>query len=221
MNKILIFSIGFAAGLVSSAIIFKIIQKKREERLIEDPFDDLEKNVDPVEDAIKKQNDPFYKFEKHTNTAAEALKKEEEAFKSFTKKMNDYKDIITNSGYEGPVFAPEDLGKLPLTHSDEDGASFDFDNIQPDEQVYQIDVDEVGEEKNFQTKVLTYFSDHVLADEGMHILKIEDVCGQLDLLEMFEMLGPTDPAEVYVRNRILSTDYIIEWSDDSYSDMIE
>lgn len=86
-----------------------------------------------------------------------------------------------------------------------------------EEKPYVIAPEEFGEEDEYDTISLTYYSDRVLADDDDKIVEdVEDVVG-FDSLESF---GEYEDDSVYVRNDRLKCDYEILLDQRRYSDVI-
>lgn len=85
------------------------------------------------------------------------------------------------------------------------------------EKPYVIAPEEFGEEDEYDTISLTYYSDRVLADDDDKIVEdVEDVVGFGSL----ESFGEYEDDSVYVRNDRLKCDYEILLDQRRYSDVI-
>lgn len=96
------------------------------------------------------------------------------------------------------------------------GRAFDIREQKPSTEVetyaYEIDTDEFGEDPEYSTYSLDYYSDGNLVDETGNIVDdpVHLVGG--DVLDSVSMTNPT----AYVRNDITKTDYEISYVDDVY-----
>ena len=81
-----------------------------------------------------------------------------------------------------------------------------------------IDPSEFGENDDYDTMTLTYFSDGVLIDDVDDVVEEPDIVVGLENLKVFEEYGASS---VYVRNDIYKTDYEIIRDDWNYSDLKE
>lgn len=98
------------------------------------------------------------------------------------------------------------------------GKAFDIRESEPkpstnvETYAYEIDPDEFGEDSEYTTYSLDYYSDGNLVDETGNVVDdpIHLVGG--DVLDNISMTNPT----AYVRNDITKTDYEITYVDDTY-----
>lgn len=98
------------------------------------------------------------------------------------------------------------------------GRAFDIRESEPkpstnvETYAYEIDPDEFGEDSEYTTYSLDYYSDGNLVDETGNVVDdpIHLVGG--DVLDNISMTNPT----AYVRNDITKTDYEITYVDDTY-----
>lgn len=82
---------------------------------------------------------------------------------------------------------------------------------------YVIAPEEFGEEDEYDTISLTYYSDRVLVDDDDELVEdVEDVVG----LESLESFGEYEDDSVFVRNDRLKCDYEILLDQRQYSDVI-
>ena len=80
---------------------------------------------------------------------------------------------------------------------------------------YVISPEEFGELEDYETDYLTYYYDHILADDMDDIIDdIEGVVGQ----ESLDRIGEYEPDLIHVRNDKLRIDYEIAVVTEAYSD---
>lgn len=112
----------------------------------------------------------------------------------------------------------------PLIHSDEDGASANFDEIETPiarDSIFEIEEGDVSDGGNNFTCFCTFFADGVLADEhdnpiGLKALINGIALDEKDLYAKFERNGYDD---ICIRDTNSGTDYVISWTDDSYKEV--
>lgn len=112
----------------------------------------------------------------------------------------------------------------PLIHSDEDGASVNFDDIETPiarDSIFEIEEGDVSDGGNNFTCFCTFFADGVLADEhdnpiGLKALINGIALDEKDLYAKFERNGYDD---ICIRDTNSGTDYVISWTDDSYKEV--
>ena len=179
------------------------------------PVDD--RDPEDTEEVLGADLSALYPNEVHLDTSKMDASEREE----LVRKLNKYKSQ-----------AIEDLGKVeieekaPLEHSDDDGASFDFDKeaeakIAPKDAVYEIDYEEVSDHGNNFTADFTFFADGVLMnndDETVAELNtlLPISLKNKDLYAIFEKNGYE---EYCLRDSTTDTDYVISWSDESYKEL--
>lgn len=221
MNKrdILFFLGGAVIGATLTAVGMKLYEKHQLEAIDatewEMPVDD--RDPENTEEVLGADLSALYPNEVHLNTSKMDASEREE----LVRKLNKYKSQ-----------AIEDLGKVeieekaPLEHSDDDGASFDFDKeaeakIAPKDAVYEIDYEEVSDHGNNFTADFTFFADGVLMnndDETVAELNtlLPISIKNKDLYAIFEKNGYE---EYCLRDSTTDTDYVISWSDESYKEL--
>ena len=201
MNKFLYFAFGFCAGLGGTLFVLSIFEKHKKRTASDENIDD--ENID-IDKKIEKDCEKLVK----------------EAFPSATKFNNDSKEKIFSDLSHRYDSINSVYYKSPLEHSDEDGASFNFDT-EEDKSIYLINWDRYGLD-GFEARQFTYYSDNVLADENEKMLNIDDVLGpDNNIIEMFKTINVGDIAdEIYVRNENTKEDYAILWSDGSYAQIV-
>lgn len=220
MNKrdILFFLGGAIIGAALTAVGMKLYEKHQLEAIDatewEMPVDD--RDPENTEEVLGADMSALYPKEVHLDTSKMDASEREE----LVRKLNKYKSQ-----------AIEDLGKVeieekaPLEHSDDDGASFDFDKeaeakIAPKDAVYEIDYEEVSDHGNNFTADFTFFADGVLMnndDETVAELNtlLPISLKNKDLYAIFEKNGYE---EYCLRDSTTDTDYVISWSDESYKE---
>lgn len=221
MNKrdILFFLGGAVIGATLTAVGMKLYEKHQLEAIDatewEMPVDD--RDPENTEEVLGADLSDLYPNEVHLDTSKMDASEREE----LVRKLNKYKSQ-----------AIEDLGKVeieekaPLEHSDEDGASFDFDKeaetkIASKDAVYEIDYEEVSDHGNNFTADFTFFADGVLMnndDETVAELNtlLPISLKNKDLYAIFEKNGYE---EYCLRDTTTDTDYVISWSDESYKEL--
>lgn len=221
MNKrdILFFLGGAVIGATLTAVGMKLYEKHQLEAIDatewEMPVDD--RDPENTEEVLGADMSVLYPKEVHLDTSKMDASEREE----LVRKLNKYKSQ-----------AIEDLGKVeieekaPLEHSDDDGASFDFDKeaeakIAPKDAVYEIDYEEVSDHGNNFTADFTFFADGVLMnndDETVAELNtlLPISLKNKDLYAIFEKNGYE---EYCLRDSTTDTDYVISWSDESYKEL--
>ena len=221
MNKrdILFFMGGGIIGAILTAVGIKLYEKHQLEAIDatewEMPVDD--RDPENTEEVLGADLSALYSNEVHLDTSKIDASEREE----LVRKLNKYKSQ-----------AIEDLSKVeieekaPLEHSDDDGASFDFDKeaeakIAPKDAVYEIDYEEVSDHGNNFTADFTFFADGVLMnndDETVAELNtlLPISLKNKDLYAIFEKNGYE---EYCLRDSTTGTDYVISWSDESYKEL--
>lgn len=101
----------------------------------------------------------------------------------------------------------------------EERYSTDYADIQPDvEKPYVISPDEFSELDDYTTISLTFYSDHILADDDDELIDdIEATVG----VESLNHFGEYEDDSVFVRNDRLKCDYEILLDQRKYSDVIK
>ena len=222
MNKrdVLFFLGGTVIGATLTAVGIKLYEKHQLDAIDatewEMPVDD--RDPENTEEVLGADLSALYPFnEVHLDASKMDASEREE----LVRKLNKYKSQ-----------AIEDLGKVeieekaPLQHSDDDGASFDFDKeaeakIAPKDAVYEIDYEEVSDHGNNFTADFTFFADGVLMnndDETVAELNtlLPISLKNKDLYAIFEKNGYE---EYCLRDSTTDTDYVISWSDESYKEL--
>lgn len=106
----------------------------------------------------------------------------------------------------------------------EERYSTDYADIQPVEEEtdaekpYVITPDEFSEIDDYQTISLTFYSDHILADDGDELIEDIDAIVGVESLNHF---GEYEDDSVFVRNDRLKCDYEILLDNRKYSDVIK
>ena len=221
MNKrdVIFFLGGAVIGATLTAVGIKLYEKHQLDAIDatewEMPVDD--RDPEDTEEVLGADLSALYPNEVHLDTSKMDASEREE----LVRKLNKYKSQ-----------AIEDLGKVeieekaPLEHSDDDGASFDFDKeaeakIAPKDAVYEIDYEEVSDHGNNFTADFTFFADGVLMnndDETVAELNtlLPISLKNKDLYAIFEKNGYE---EYCLRDSTTDTDYVISWSDESYKEL--
>ena len=106
----------------------------------------------------------------------------------------------------------------------EERYSTDYADIQPaeedpeDDKPYVITPDEFSEIDEYETISLTFYSDHILADDGDELIEDIDAIVGVESLNHF---GEYEDDSVFVRNDRLKCDYEILLDNRKYSDVIK
>ena len=144
-------------------------------------------------------------------------KKAEDAIEKVTLEARDYyKEKFDKK--EEPKANPETVmenfsriyGRAFSVHNNQEQSPEDVQNVET--YAYEIDPDEFGEDSEYTTYSLDYYSDGNLVDETGNV--VDDPVHLIggDVLDSISMENPT----VYVRNDITKTDYEIAYVDDVF-----
>lgn len=138
----------------------------------------------------------------------EKLQKQEEKkeeVKEPVSEMKEYEDITNN--YKGNT-----VEEKPFIQKGDQ-------IIDPYDLPYIINVEDFGENEDYDTMTLTYFSDKVLVDDVDDVIEDQDTVVGLENLKIFEEFDGC--TTIYVRNDIWKTDFEIIKDDWNWSDLQE
>lgn len=137
------------------------------------------------------------------NYYKEKLQKQEEKVEEPASKMKEYEDI-TN------IYNGNTVEEKPFIQKDDQ-------IIDPYDLPYIINVEDFGENEDYDTMTLTYFSDKVLVDDVDDVIEDQDTVVGLENLKIFEEFNGC--TTIYVRNDIWKTDFEIIKDDWNWSDL--
>lgn len=209
MNKAIGFVIFAAGAAVGSAVTWYYTKKKyaqiaREE--IESVKEVFAKNANAHSETDISQDDD----EKSSQEKAE-MAREKPSVAEYAKKLS--KEGYTKYS-TSEIMVDDDEEEESDDPGQEPGKYFG----DPDAKPYVIPPEEFGEKDDYDRISLSYYSDHILADEDDQLLEdVDDVVG-FDSLTHF---GEYEDDSVYVRNDRLKTDYEILRDERKYSDVIK
>lgn len=181
----------FAAGAgIGSVVTWKLLKTKYEQIAQEE--------IESVKEVFARIYDPE---NKETESVEENADEEQPKLdKPKTKAQMDFEDmvdIIEEQGYA----EVEKGGPGPMANS----------------KPYVIEPEEFGE-SDYETVTLTYYTDGVLADDGMYIIEdVADVVGE-DFAEHF---GEYEDDSVHIRNDARQIDYEILQEARAFSDVVD
>lgn len=204
------FAVGFIVGTVATVLTVAIIDaiKTKKEKDAEESFSNTEADSANRNGVFIPKAADISKMDVSNVDLNNLIYTNKDYIESATAAMNRYKNTLLGERYS------------PTLHSDDDGASYDFD--EEEEDIFPIAQEEWGEEPSLERQMLTYYSDHVLTDENENPLVIDDIIGpNLDIIKLFESINIGEIGdEIYIRNYKTGCDYAIQWSDESYSEKI-
>lgn len=140
-------------------------------------------------------------------------KKAEDAIEKATLEARDYyKEKYAPKEEPKPEPTVENFSRIYGRAFDIRGEADSKTHAEIETYAYEIDPDEFGEDSEYTTYSLDYYSDGNLVDETGNVVDdpIHLVGG--DVLDNISMTNPT----AYVRNDITKTDYEITYVDDTY-----
>lgn len=83
-----------------------------------------------------------------------------------------------------------------------------------DQNVYEITEEEYNERNGFEKEMLTYYRDLILANDYDEVIPVETSIGK-EAADRVLVVHDT----VYIRNESIGTDYLVDYSDKTYSEM--
>lgn len=129
----------------------------------------------------------------------------------------DYTKKLSSSGYtnySNSTMIDDDQEEKSDDPGPEPGKYFGDSEATP----YVIPPEQFGEEDDYDCVSLTYYADHILADDNDQLLEdVEDTVG----FESLTHFGEYEDDSVYVRNDRLKIDYEILRDEQKYSDVIK
>lgn len=195
MKRKMLYLAAFSLGAAVGSVVTWYVVKKKEEQRADEEINSMKEYHDKV---ISHYKEDLKAAQDYIDNEIDNVSGQEKAILNYEGGRTDY------TQYAAPV------GK-PVTEEPEE-----YDPDLP----YMLDsADEYGENEMFDTEVLYYTSDGVLADmDGNIIEDVKYVVG-LDAIETFgdealERFGDEDA--VYVRNERMECDYEILQSPDTY-----
>lgn len=205
MNKAIGF-VAFTAGAVLGSAITWYYAKKKYEQITREEIESVKevftKNSNiRKEDVFEPENSVLKKAEmarEKPNVAEYAKKLSKEGYTNYSNS-----DILTEDGEE----VSDDPGQEPGKYFGD-----------PDAEPYVIPPEQFAELDDYDQISLTYYADHILADDNDQLL--EDVEGTVGF-ESLTHFGEYEDDSVYVRNDRLKIDYEILRDERKYSDVIK
>lgn len=178
----------FAAGLVAGAVAGAYLVKDK-------VMTDAKAEIEEVRE--------YYKSKKESKKEIEEKPEVNEEKENVEELVNEYEEIVKNSGYTN-------YNKMSEQPKVEKVSSVDMP--------YVIDPEEFGALDDYDTMTLTYFEDKVLVDDVDEVIDQPDPVVGLDNLKVFEEYGARS---MYVRNDIWKIDFEIIKDDWNWSDLQE
>lgn len=205
MNKAIGF-VAFTAGAMLGSAITWYYAKKKYEQIAREEIESVKevftKNSNiRKEDVFEPENSILKKAEmarEKPNVAEYAKKLSKEGYTNYSNS-----DILTEDGEE----VSDDPGQEPGKYFGD-----------PDAEPYVIPPEQFAELDDYDQISLTYYADHILADDNDQLL--EDVEGTVGF-ESLTHFGEYEDESVYVRNDRLKVDYEILRDERKYSDVIK
>lgn len=195
MKNVLIFLSGAAVG---SVVTWKLIEKKYKEIADEE--------IESVVETFKSRQKELEENKKDDKSDKKSTKKTKKGSKKEEKvELKNYSNIIKSNDYD-----------VELEESDEDSnATVDIeigeDRIIP----YVIRPEQFGEDENYGTKSLTYYSDGILTDETDDVVVDPESWIGPDALNHF---GEYENDSVYIRDESNEIDYEILKTEKAFSE---
>lgn len=176
----------------------------------------------------------YYAKKKYEQIAQEEIDSVKETFKKKTNKPDISEEPITNAE-DAAAYAKEKPSVMEYAKKLSGEGYTNYSNVEePDEEYhpsgvtgakegnykspYVIPPEEFGELFDYDTISITYYSDHILADDNDQIIEdVEDTIG----FESLSHFGEYEDDSVFVRNERLKVDYEVLLDQRSYSDVIK
>lgn len=214
MNKAIGFALFVAGAAIGSVATWYYIDKKYEEKYKQIAQEEIES----VKEVFAKNASAH----KDDETAPDEQSVEEKAEMAREKpSVAEYAKILAKKGYStnysnAPIMVEDDEEEEEKSDDpgEEPGKYFGDENAQP----YVIAPEQFAELDGYDQISLTYYSDHILADDDDRIM--EDVEGTVGF-ESLTHFGEYEDDSVYVRNDRLKVDYEILRDERKYSDVIK
>lgn len=211
MNKVTGFVLFVAGAAIGSVATWYYTNKKCEEKYKQIAQEEIES----VKEVFAK-NASAHKDEE---TSPDEQSVEEKAEMAREKpSVAEYAKILAKKGYNtnysnAPIMVEDDEEQSD-DPGEEPGKYFGDENAQP----YVIAPEQFAELDEYDRISLTYYADHILADDDDRIM--EDVEGTVGF-ESLTHFGEYEDDSVYVRNDRLKVDYEILRDERKYSDVIK
>jgi hypothetical protein len=187
VNKGLICVLSFSFGAAIGSFATWKIAKNKYERMAEEQIAELR-------EYYKKKHKP------EESKANDEKTKIEVAKENLNETKGEYVDILKNGGYISSTDAEESRDNIMTNKT---------------QKPYVISPDEFGE-NDYKIMSLTYYADHILADDADEIVEdVDDIVG-IDSLDTF---GDYEDDSVFVRNEYLETDFEILLDTRNYKDI--
>lgn len=204
MNKVFGFVIFAAGAAVGSAVTWYYAKKKYEQIAQEE--------IDSVKEVFAKNASAH-----HENDISEDGQAQEKAELAREKpSVAEYAKKLSKEGYtrysSSEIMVDDDEEEESSDPGQEPGKYFG----DPDAAPYVIPPEEFGEKDDYDRISLSYYADHILADDNDQLL--EDVDGTIGF-ESLTHFGEYEDDSVYVRNDRLKVDYEILRDERKYSDV--
>ena len=180
----------FAAGLVAGAVAGAYLVKDK-------VLADAKAEIEEVREYYKSKKESKKEVEEQVESN-EVQEKE-----NVEETVNEYKEIVKNSGYTNYNKIAEEPKPIKASSID---------------MPYVIDPEEFGAYDEYDTMTLTYFADKVLIDDVDEVIDQPDPVVGLDNLKVFDEY---EARSIYVRNDIWQTDFEILKDDWNWSDLQE
>lgn len=192
----------FVAGAVVGSVATWLYMKKQSE-----PFD--WDQIEPKKSDPHPENDISEEPDENSSQAKAEMAREKPSVAEYAKRLSkegytDYSKIMVEDDEEEES---DDPGPEPERY---------FGDSDAEPRV--ISPEEFGEEDDYDQISITYYADHILADDNDQIL--EDVEGTVGF-ESLTHFGEYEDDSVHVRNDRLKTDYEILRDERKYSDVIK
>lgn len=205
MNKAAGFVIFAAGAAIGSAVTWYYAKKKYEQIAQEE--------IDSVKEVFAKNASAH-----HENDIPEDDKAQEKAEMAREKpSVAEYAKKLSKAGYtnySNSIMVDDDEEQTSDDPGEEPGKYFGDKDAQP----YVIAPEQFAELDGYDQISLTYYADHILADDNDQLL--EDVEGTVGF-ESLTHFGEYEDDSVYVRNDRLKVDYEILRDERKYSDVIK
>lgn len=204
MNKFSMFAI-FTAGMAVGSVSTWCFAKKKYERIANEEIESVKERFsykkDTKEPKDESEEEQVHDFETASKQAAVA--REKPSVSEYAKKLN-------SEGYTNYSSPKKDDTEKVIEEED--------DTLVDKEHPYIITPEEFGQFADYDQISLTYFADHVLADENDEPL--EDIEGAVGF-ESLAHFGEYEDDSVHVRNERLKVDYEILLDLRKYSDILK
>lgn len=206
MNKAIGFVIFVAGAAIGSGVTW-YFTKNKYESIIRDEIESV-KEVFEKNSNTHSEDDIFPDGNVKNSQEKAKMAREKPSVAEYAKKLN--KEGYTKYSISEIMDDEKETDDPGLEHGKYFG--------DPDSKPYVILPEEFGEKDDYDRISLSYYSDHILADEDDQLLEdVEDVVG----FESLTHFGEYEDDSVYVRNDRLKTDYEILRDERKYSDVVK